>query len=177
MSGRPSAAIERRLKEIASKMSAHVDVGFLEGATYPDGTPVASVAFWDEYGHGGPFPSPARPYFRTMIAAESPSWPGKVARLAEATGGDGARVLALMGEDIQGALIQSIANFNSVPLSPTTLRLREKFWSNPDQIRAGDVVEAQKEAAAGAKLATGTQAKPLVWRGILLNGTGYQVKK
>ena len=45
-----------------------VDVGFLEGALYPDGTSVALVAAVNEFGA----PSrgqPPRPYFRRMIAA------------------------------------------------------------------------------------------------------------
>ena len=99
-------------------MSGHVDVGFLEGATYPDGTPVAAVAFWDEYGSSGP----PRPFFRNMIAAESPSWPDKVAALAKSTGDDGPKILALMGEDIQGALIQSINDFTTPALAESTIK-------------------------------------------------------
>lgn len=46
------AALEAKLREIAEKVGkAHtVHVGFLEGATYPDGTPVAQIAAINEYG-------------------------------------------------------------------------------------------------------------------------------
>ena len=46
------AALEAKLREIAEKVGAPktVRVGFLEGATYPDGTPVALVAATNEYG-------------------------------------------------------------------------------------------------------------------------------
>lgn len=113
-----SEAVERKLKEIASKMSGSLEVGFLENATYPDGTPVAAVAFWNEFGTAN---APARPFFRQMIAKESPSWAGKIAKLAVATGDDGPKVLALMGEDIDGALKQSINDFTSPALAQSTI--------------------------------------------------------
>lgn len=126
--------VTRKLKEIAASMSGAVEVGFLEGATYPDGTPVASVAFWNEFGsiHStedakGVFTmnvTPARPFFRTMIADESPSWPGKVAALAKSTHNDGPRVLALMGEDIDGALKQSINDFTTPPNAESTIKAK-----------------------------------------------------
>jgi hypothetical protein len=166
------------LTDIAKKMGGgKVKIGFLEGATYPDGTPVAAVAFWDEFGHGGNFPSPPRPYFRMMIAKESPHWPAKMAALAKATNFDGAKVLKLMGEDIAGALKASIIATNDPPLSQTTLILRKRFWTNPGDITAGDVVAAQQAAAAGAPGASGSQAKPLVWSGHLLNSVGYEVTR
>jgi len=46
------AALEAKLREIAERAGAPkaVRVGFLEGATYPDGTPVALVAATNEFG-------------------------------------------------------------------------------------------------------------------------------
>ncbi len=114
-----SANVMKALEDIARKMGGgEVAVGFMEGATYPDGTPVAAVAFWNEY---GTTTSPPRPFFRQMIAAESPAWPGKMARLAKGTDYDGPRVLALMGEDVKGALQQSINNFTEPALAPSTV--------------------------------------------------------
>lgn len=115
-----SAKVVKHLNEIAKKMSGSVEVGFLEDATYPDGTPVAAVAAWNEYGASGP----PRPFFRTMIATESPSWPAKMAGAYKATGGDGAKTLALMGEDIDGALKQSINDFTTPPLAPSTIKAK-----------------------------------------------------
>ena len=114
--------VMKALEDIARKMGGgEVSVGFMAGATYPDGTPVAAVAFWNEY--GGPGRQP-RPFFRQMIAAESPTWPGKMAKLAKATDYDGDRVLALMGEDIKGALQKSINDFQSPPLAPSTIEAK-----------------------------------------------------
>lgn len=117
-----SDALMERLKEIAASMGGgNVKVGFFAGATYPDGTPVAAVAFWNEYGGMG---RPARPFFRQMIADQSGTWADKMAKLAKATSYDGLRVLSLMGEDIKGALQKSINDFESPGLAPATIALK-----------------------------------------------------
>lgn len=117
----------KALESIARRMGGgEVSVGFLEGATYPDGTPVAAVAYWNEFGNSE---QPARPFFRQMIAKESQSWPKKMAKLAKVTGYDGDKVLGLMGEDIQGAIKQSINELESPPLAPSTIKA--KGFSKP----------------------------------------------
>lgn len=114
-------ALQKKLAEIAKKMGGgEVSVGFMEGATYPDGTPVAAVAFWNEFG----VPAnnqPPRPFFRGMIAEESEGWAGKMGALAKVTDYDGQKVLAMMGEDIKGALQQSINDLVSPPLAQRTI--------------------------------------------------------
>lgn len=117
-----SDGVMKALEAIAQRMGGgEVAVGFMEGATYPDGTPVAAVAYWNEFGSVG---QPARPFFRQMIAAESPTWPDKMAKLAKGTNYDGPRVLALMGEDIKGALQQSINDFTTPALAESTIEAK-----------------------------------------------------
>ena len=53
------------LADIGGKAQGSVDVGFMSGATYPDGTSVAQVAFWNEFGHGGRLPPPPPFYSRS----------------------------------------------------------------------------------------------------------------
>ena len=114
--------LSKKLEEIARKMGGgEVAVGFIEGATYPDGTPVAAVAYWNEFGGMN---RPARPFFRQMIAKESPTWAAKMARLAKGTNYNGKRVLALMGEDIKGALQKSINDFEGAPLAESTIEAK-----------------------------------------------------
>lgn len=169
--------LSKALGDIAARLGkGEVSVGFMAGATYPDGTPVAAVAFWNEFGKGGKFPSPPRPFFRTMIAKESPTWAAKMAGLAKATGYDGPAVLGTMGEDIKGALQQSITELTAPALSPTTLMLRKIYGNNPSAIRACDVLAAQSLVADGETGASGTQAKPLIWTGHMLNSVTYEVK-
>jgi hypothetical protein len=118
--------VMRRLAEIAEQMGGgRVSVGFMSGATYPDGTPVAAVAASNEYG----IPTkhqPPRPFFRNMIAKESHTWGDKLARLAPM---GGHTALSLMGEDIAGALKQSINDLTDPPLAARTIA--EKGFSKP----------------------------------------------
>lgn len=66
---------------------------------------VAQVGFWDEYGTAT---SPARPYFRNMVRAESPEWGTSLGNYLKSTEYDAARSLNLMGIDITDALKSSI---------------------------------------------------------------------
>ena len=130
-------ALQKKLAEIAQKMGGGaVEVGFMSGATYPDGTPVAAVAFWNEFGTSR---APARPFFRGMINSESPTWAGKMAKLAEVTNYNGEQVLGMMGEDIQGALKQSINNFTTPELAPRTI---ERKGFNKPLIDTGHMINS-----------------------------------
>ena len=109
----------RKLNAIISRLGGgSLKVGFMSG-DYPSGTPVAAVAFWNEFG----VPSrnqPPRPFFRRMISRESPHWGARTARLARSFNYDGNKVLNALGEDIKGALSESIATLSSPPISPKT---------------------------------------------------------
>jgi hypothetical protein len=168
-----SDAVTAKLLDLAKKAHGSVKVGFIDSDQAP-------IAFWDEFGHKGPFPAPPRHFFRTMVANESGKWPAMMASELKSSKMDGARTLAFMGEEIDGALKQSIIDLTAPPLSKTTLRLRFKFGNHPENIRARDVIQAQRDVAKGRKnlgMASGTQAKPLVWTGDMLNSTSYQVSQ
>lgn len=108
----------RKLSESVSNAST-LRVGFLEGATEADGTPVASVAFWNEFGTSK---IPPRPFFRNMIAAESPHWGDDTGKALKHYDFDAASALDAMGQKIAGELAQSIIDTNTPPLSPTTIK-------------------------------------------------------
>ena len=113
-----ASKLSRALNAYVSKFAAgKVKVGFLAGATYPDGLSVAQVAFWNEL---GTTKTPARSFFRTMISNESPGWSMKIAKLAK-RGADGKTILGMMGEDIQGALQQSIVGWSEPGNAPSTV--------------------------------------------------------
>jgi len=163
-----SDAVTAKLLELAKQARGTVQVGFIDNDQAP-------IAFWNEFGHKGRFPAPPRPFFRTMVAKESPKWPAMMATELRRSKMDGKRTLAFMGEEIDGALKQSIIDLTAPTLSKTTLRLRLKFGNNPQNIRARDVLAAQQDVADGAPVASGTQAKPLVWTGQMLNSTTWRV--
>lgn len=167
--------LKKVLAEIGGKAGKQLKVGFLSDAVYPDGTSVAAVAFWNEYGHQGPFPAPPRPFFRNMISEESGSWPEKMAKGLKYFDYDAEKTLNSLGMDIKGALQKSLSTISEPELSKTTLMLREIYGNNPQEIRARDVLAAQELVSEGYSGASGTQAKPLIWTGHMLNSVDYEV--
>lgn len=114
--------LEEFLKDIGKKVaqSATVEIGFMEDATYEDGTPVALVAMIQDY--GAPAANiPPRPFFRNVIAKESGHWGEDLAILLKSTNYNAEQALDLMGEEIAGELQDSINEFDSVPLAPATI--------------------------------------------------------
>src|SRR5262245_46224838 len=111
-----------RLREITRRLGEQptVKVGFLEGATYPGdgehaGLPVATVAFWNEFGTSR---APARPFFRNAIAQHQGEWGQNLADFLKTTGYS-RQSLALMGTLIKDQVVQSIVDTNSPPLAPS----------------------------------------------------------
>lgn len=116
------ALLARRLGEIAQKLGSDptLSVGFLEGATYPDGTSVPMVAAIQEF--GAPARNiPPRPFFRSMIAEKSPAWGRAIADLLDETDYDAVRTLEMVGMGIKGQLQQSIRDLTAPPLKPSTV--------------------------------------------------------
>ena len=100
-----------------------VKIGFLSGATYPDGQSVAAVAAFNEFG----VPSrgqPPRPFFRGMVARQKGSWASAIAQNLAATHYDARRTLDRMGQGIKGQLQQSIVELRDPPLSPSTVKAK-----------------------------------------------------
>lgn len=122
------------LADLVSRLSkpGALKVGFLKGATYPDGQSVAEVAFWNDRGTSnkdGSVHSPPRPFFRNMIAAKQREWPAAMAGLLKITKYDVAKTMELTGEAVKGQLQQSIKDTNSPPLAQSTID--RKGFSKP----------------------------------------------
>lgn len=116
--------LEAALAEIVKKLgkgAGTVRVGFLEDATYPDGTSVAMVAAINEF----VAPSrgqPPRPFFRRMIAEKSGEWPEAIAKNLVATNYDTKLTLERVGAGIAGQLQESITNLTDPPLAASTIK-------------------------------------------------------
>lgn len=122
--------LKDKLAEIAqrARTAASVKIGFLAGATYPDGTSVPMVAAIQEF--GAPSKNiPPRPFFRDMIAEKSPEWPDAIARLLVRNNYDAAQTLGQVGEAVAGQLRQSIVDLTEPPLADATIR--RKGFSKP----------------------------------------------
>jgi hypothetical protein len=170
--------LEAKLRELSAKVSkpGKLRAGFLEGATYPDGTPVAMVAAIQEFG-APKVGIPPRLGFRNMIAVRSSSWGEAVEMNLVATDYDVDRTLSLVGDGIKGRLQQTIVDTMGPPLSPVTLMLRKMKSENPDLKVAGATVgEAARRVAAGESTG-GVSTKPLVESAHMLNSVDYEVKE
>ena len=97
-------------------MNASVRVGVLENATYPDGTPVAMVAFWNEYGTRT---SPVRAFFRTTVSENKKNWVLSVQNLMKMHN-DPKQVMGLIGVHMQ-QIVQSINTWSDPPNSAYTI--------------------------------------------------------
>lgn len=121
----PDTDASRFLKgvhELASqKGGGHTTLKVPTTPTVIKGPPVAQVAFWDEFGTNTSKP---RPFFRGMIAEQSPTWGGKLAKVAKKnteSGGplDPKRWMALLGTDIKDHLKAAIRKWpaDNAPLT------------------------------------------------------------
>lgn len=115
--------LERALAQMTAQLSKQgtLRVGFLEGATYPDGTPVAMVAATQDAG-STKMGIPPRPFFRNMIAKCSPGWPKALAAVLRENDYDATVALGLMGQLIEGQLRQEIIETNSPALKAATIK-------------------------------------------------------
>lgn len=121
-------AIMKGLKDVADRLgdSLSLSVGFLEGGIYTDGTSVAEVAMFQEYGTRT---IPPRPFMRKTIATHGEEWAGNAAQLLRENNLDLSIVAPLMGELIKGQIQQSIVEFTEPPNAPSTIR--KKGFNKP----------------------------------------------
>lgn len=169
--------LKTALAEIARKVNkaALVKVGFMEGATYPDGTPVAMVAAIQNFGAPGAG-IPKRAFFSDMVAAKSPTWAPSIGKLLVANDFDAAKALDLMGEKIGHDLQQSIIDTDAPALSKVTLMLRKMRSENQGLIVTGATVgEAAARVAAGDST-SGVSTKPLEDTAHMLNSVSHEVE-
>lgn len=166
--------LEAKLAEIAKSIAkgGKLRVGFLEDATYADGTKVAAVAAIQNF--GAPARGiPPRPFFNKFIENNSDGWGEKLANLLARNDFDVEKALNLMGMGMVGQLQESIIQTNAPPLSKVTLLLRERFPTG--DYEPGDVWQAFSDIAAGIE-PSGGSGKPLVWSGHMLQSVDYEVE-
>lgn len=111
------------MKKLARKLAKNgtVRVGFLESATYPDGTPVAQIAAIQNF--GAPAAGiPARPFFSNMVNRDAGGWGTDMKKALEAADYDVPRALAFMGERIAGKLREEIVATVDPKLAAQTVR-------------------------------------------------------
>jgi hypothetical protein len=119
--GAVADGVRERLDEIARGLAKArtVQVGFLEEARYPNGTQVAAVAAFNEYGSAPK--RPPRPFFRKMLQDYSGTWAEGIAQALKDNNYDAAAALDLAGATIKGQLQETINEYVGPPLAPATV--------------------------------------------------------
>ena len=119
--------LRRLLREAAKRRDTTVEVGFFSEARYEDGTPVAAVAAWNEFGTET---IPERPFFRRAIA-EMEDGISKVVKAGIDTEKMvvDERLADRVGAYAQGQIQESITALKEPPNAPGTVR--QKGSSNP----------------------------------------------
>lgn len=160
--------IDLKLKELDGYESK---VGWFETAHYPDGPPVAQVAFWQNQG----VPSrsiPPRPFMTNAVVKNKQKWFDLAGQLAvrilegKTTGRD---AMTILGEVAQGDIIESIADIHAPKLSIITLMAR-KYRELGKKVSGATIGMFARKAKSGDYKASDLSAntKPL-------NDTGYMV--
>ena len=113
--------LQRLLREAGKGGVSGVKVGFFSTARYEDGTPVAAVAAWNEFGTET---IPERPFFRNALAESERS----VGRISSQGGLDtkkmvvGEQLAGRVGAHVQGKIRDSITALKEPPNAPETVR-------------------------------------------------------
>lgn len=165
--------LEAALRAMADRLSSatEVRVGFLENATYPDGTPVAMVAALNNY--GAPAAGiPPRPFFTNMVADKKGEWGNQFMGVLRASEYDADKSLELMGEHMAGQLREAIVDTDSPANSPVTNLLKQRFPTG-DDVTFADVQQAREDVAKGV---TAPAGKPLTWSGHMLASVDKEVR-
>jgi hypothetical protein len=113
--------LEQALQELGRQLGrgGAVKVGYLAGATYPDGKSVALIGALNEFGTSR---APARPAIRNMIREKAADWPTSLAAILQHNHNDVPLSLQLLGEGIKGQWQQSIRDITAPPLAPSTVK-------------------------------------------------------
>lgn len=127
MSVKTTGSLDQALNRLVSSNAKHVQVGVIDNSKYPDGTSVASVAFWNEYGtrKNGNQWIPPRPFFRDTIKNQKDAW-ANLARQGIKAGYSIDKVLGLVGAQMQTDIQYSIMTWTSPPNSAYTVA-KKKF--------------------------------------------------
>ncbi|WP_387690785.1 hypothetical protein [Photorhabdus sp. RM71S] len=112
--------LEEALMKYLNNSNLELRAGIFESATYPDGTPVATAGYINEY--GAPEASiPPRPFFRTVIANGNHEWSGVLARGIKHYNGNAKQAMSALGGVIVDELQASVLSWTAPPNSPLTV--------------------------------------------------------
>lgn len=152
--------------------------GWFESAKYPDGTPVAAAAQWNEFG----VPSrsiPARPFMRPTVSENQQAWADDAGKLSKRvvdgkmTPFDAMDALALKAV---GDIVKTISQVYDPPLSPITLLARKRRQEG-GAVTGKTIGEFAKQLNAGPPDVSGVSTKPLNDSGLMVATATHVTEK
>lgn len=157
------------LDDLAKKIQrgGKVQAGVFEDAEYPDGTPVAQVAQWNEFGTAE---TPPRPFLRQTINDHQDDWGNALGKALHATDYDASRALGMVGDVIASQIRDTIREGDFTPDSALTNLLKNRYPTG--DYGAAEFFQAARDLKAGK---TAPAGKTLVWSGQLLNSIKSEV--
>ena len=105
--------------------SERLEIGFFETARYPNGTFVAQVARYNEF---GTLNIPMRPFFRNAINKNIKKWYATLQN-AITQNATPSKALSIVGEVARADIIQSITDLRTPPNAESTIK--QKKSTNP----------------------------------------------
>lgn len=169
--------LQAALRKISKglKQRGTLQVGFMEDAKSPDGTPEAMKAAIQNF--GAPRAGiPPRPFFSNMIKDKSPGWSQAIVDNLKQSNYDLGITLDKVGQGIAAQLQQSIIDTYSPPLSPVTVMLRGMKAHDTSLKVTGKTVGEAAQRVKDGKTNYGASTKPLVEHGDMLRAVTHRVK-
>lgn len=151
------SGLKQLQKALESASGETLQVGWLSSANYDGDTPVAQVAFWQEFGTKS---APPRPFFRPAIEDNQGKWAG----LADSGGQAVIEGRATMADVFNGLGLMAQADVKNAitgpqeALSPITLALRR--LKNEGAEINGTLVGAVAAAIANGETGSGQLGAP-----------------
>ncbi|EHE2701359.1 TPA: hypothetical protein RHY09_001142 [Escherichia coli] len=130
-----SRGLDELVKRVQEMGRLKAEVGWMDTAKYPDGTPVALVAQTQEYGSPARH-IPPRPFVRPTVAAEKGNWSRQmgIGVRAVASGAHSAeQVFVAIGELADGDVRMTITQISSPPLEDSTQNARAARGLEPEK--------------------------------------------
>lgn len=151
------------LKKLASNLTSDrpaVHIGFIDGATYANGTRVAYVAYLNEFGDH----NPPRPFLKRTVEQKSKEW-ANIAKIALQQNGftnEGVRIaLERVGQAGEGDVKRTIKDW-----SPT----------DPRPNKPATIARKARRARSGKGLVPINPETVLIDSGVMISDVHYEVK-
>lgn len=115
--------LKEKLRRIAKLDNIELNVGFFENAKYPDGTPVAYVAYLNEYGGH----NPPRPFMKRTVQRRMKNWARGVAKnIRRADRASLKRAYEMAGQVAVGDVKRTIKDWPPGGNAPSTVRAKAR---------------------------------------------------